>query len=122
MSENKQITPKQSSAIVPANPADVQIIEHGRDIHMFKITEAEIDELCSEYMSIDFGLFTLCIGICVAFIIALITAQMSDKVFATFIAVTFVSFLGVIFFGFRALGLRRQVKERAKRIKESRKI
>ena len=89
---------------------------------MFKITDAEIDELCSEYMSIDFGLFTLCIGICVAFIIALITAQMSDRLFATFIAVAFVSFLGVIFFGFRTLRVRQRVKERAKQIKESRKI
>jgi glucan phosphoethanolaminetransferase (alkaline phosphatase superfamily) len=122
MSENKEIILLPKPNIEPANPSQVQIIEHGRDIHMFKITDAEIDELCSEYMSIDFGLFTLCIGICVAFIIALITAQMSDKIFATFIAVAFVSLLGVIFFGFRTFRVRQRVEKRAKQIKESGRI
>ena len=108
--------------IVPVDPSQVQIIEHGRDIHMYRITETEIDELCSEYMSIDFGLFTLCIGVFIAFIIALITAQMSDKVFATFVAIAVVSLLGTIFFGVRTIRLRRKLKRRAEDIKTSRQI
>ena len=89
---------------------------------MYKITDTEIDELCSEYTSIDFGLFTLCIGVLIAFVVALVTAQTSDKVFAAFIAITFVSFLGSLFFGLRTLRVKRKVQERAKQIKESRQI
>jgi uncharacterized protein YacL len=122
MPENKKAVQLHKPNIEPAKPTQVQIIEHGRDIHMFRITDTEIDELCADYMSIDFGLFTLCIGICIAFIISLVTADLSNKVFATFVAIVLASFLGIIFFGLRTLRSRKQLKERAKRIKESRKI
>lgn len=120
MPEIKQIAPKQPSAIVPANPADVQIIEHGRDIHMYKVTEPEINELMASYMSIDFGLFTLCVGTFVALSLALITVpQLPDRIFSVFIALVFASLLGMIFFGFRTWIERRRVNQRIKQIKES---
>jgi uncharacterized protein YacL len=122
MQGNSQTKSEENKAIVPANPANVQIIEHGRDIHMFKITETEINELCSAYLSIDFGLFTLCTGMFVAFLITLLTTQMSDKVFATFVALISVSLLGMIFFGFRTIRQRKLIKMRAKGIMESRRI
>ncbi len=122
MSDGKEIIPLPKPDIEPAPPGQIQIIEHGRDIHMYKITDTEIDELCSEYVSADFGLFTLCAGILVAFIIALLTTQMSDRVFATFVAISFASLIGTIFFGLRTLRVKRVVRQRAEQIKASRQV
>lgn len=122
MPDSNDNLPIPTHKFMPAKPSEVQIIEHGRDIHMFKITDLEIDELVTNYMSIDFGLFALCIGIFIAFLVALATAQLSDKVFATFVALILVAFLGTIFFGFRARRERQRAKQRVQQIKESRKI
>jgi uncharacterized protein YacL len=123
MPENKElIASRKQPDIKPVKTGQIQVIEHVRDIHMYSLTGSEIDELCSEYASIDFGLFTLCIGLLVAFIIALITTQMNDKVFATFVALTFGSLLGSIFFGVRTLKRKKQAKQRAEEIKKSREI
>ena len=122
MPKKKEIIVLHKPNIEPAQPGQVQIIEHGRDIHMYKITDTEINELCSGYTSIDFGLFTLCVGICLMLILSLLTTQMSDRMFATFNAIAFVAFLGIIFFGFRTRRINQRVRERAQQIKESRQI
>lgn len=122
MSTDKEVSTRPKTDIEPVKSGQVQIIGHARDIHMYSLTDREIDQLCSEYASIDFGLFTLCIGLLVAFVIALFTSQMSDRVFATFIALVSVSLLGAVFFGSRAHRRKREAQERAQRIKESREI
>jgi hypothetical protein len=110
------------SQIRPANPADVQVIDHGRDIHIYRLTDIEVKELCSGYTSLDFGLFTLCAGFLVAFSIALATTQMSDKLFAAFSAIIAISSLGGLFFGARTLKERQRLKSRAQQIMGTRRI
>jgi hypothetical protein len=112
-----KISAPRKPDIEPAKPGQTQIIEHKRDIHTYTITDTEIDDLCSGYTSLDFGLFTLSIGIFVAFVVALATTQMSDIVFATFIAITIAAYVGIIFFGIRTYQVMRRVKRRAQQIK-----
>ena len=122
MAKNREITVSNKPDIEPAKPGQVQIIVHERAIHVYNITDTEVDDLCSGYASIDFGLFTLCVGICVALLTALFTVQMSDKVFAAFASIAFTCLLGMIVFGFRTLRVRRQLKQRAEHIKASRRL
>ena len=89
---------------------------------MYKLTDIEIDELVASYMSIDFGLFALCVGMLIAFLVAITTAQLSDRMFAVFIALVLVSSLGIAFFGPRAWRERQRAKQHVKHIKESRKV
>jgi hypothetical protein len=117
MSKNIKISAPRKPDIEPAKPGQTQIIKHRRDIHTYTITDAEIDDLRSGYASPDFGLFTLSIGIFIGFVIALATTQMSDIVFATFIAITIAAYVGIIFFGIRTYQLMRRAKQRAQQIK-----
>ncbi|GEM_PF-7050040 len=90
---------------------------------MFNLTEPEIDGFVSDFPSIDFGLFTLCVGVFVAFLIVLVTVtQIPVMVFAAFIALLAVSLLGMLFFGYRTFRERRRAQGRIKQIKESRRI
>lgn len=103
--------------IEPAAPGQTNIIPHMRDIHTYAVTDSEIDELCSEYMSVDFGLCTLFVGILVAFIVALVSTQMSDRVFAVFIAVAITAFALIIVFGIRTHRGRGRVRRRLEEIR-----
>jgi threonine/homoserine/homoserine lactone efflux protein len=90
---------------------------------MFTVTEPEIDEFATGNLSIDFGLFTLCVGVFVAFLVVVTTVtQIPDKIFATFVALLFVSVLGIVFFGYRTWRERRRSQQRIAQIKESRKV
>lgn len=117
MPENMRAGGKNKPDIEPVEQGQAQIIPHVRDIHTYPITEQEINDLCSQYMSPDFGFFSLSIGILIALVVALLTTQMSDRVFATFVAVAIVAFVGVIFFGFRTLKELKRVKKRADEIR-----
>lgn len=122
MSKSNEIGDSQKSDIEPVKPGQIQIISHARDIHMYYLTDTEIDELCSEHSPTELGLFTLCLGLLIAFIIALVTAQMSNRAFAAFIALASTSLLATLYFGCKTLGIKRQLKQRAEQIKKSRQI
>ncbi len=102
------------------NPMHVHVVEHERDIHMYEVTEEELDQLTSVHDSIDFHLFILSMPIFVAFLMELITSPLSDRMFVAFITITLISFLGIIFFGFRAWKERKHAKQLIMQIKKSR--
>jgi hypothetical protein len=117
MSANREFTPKRPGRIRPANPADIQIIPHGRDIHMFQVTESEMSDFEAGYASVDFGLLALCFGVLSTLVVALVTVRLSVMMLAAFVAVASVSFLGTLFFGLRTWKERQRVKLRIAEIK-----
>jgi len=119
MSDSKESTSSSSKAgIEPANSEVVHVIEHGRDIHMYKITDIELDVLKSNYDSWSLGFCTLCLGGFIGFLIPLATIKLSDKMCAIFLSLTVVLFLLTIFFGTKWLIDRKEVKKRIKQIQE----
>jgi hypothetical protein len=103
--------------ISSGQPEDMVVVEHGRKLHVFKVTEAEIDELASAPDSICFGLCTLCIGTFASFLISLITVQLSDRLHATFLGVVIATGGLTLLFGWQTIRERRQSKKLVKRLK-----
>ena len=95
-----------------------QLIKHGRDIHMYGITDVELDVLKSNYNSWSFGFCALCLGIFIGFFIPLVTVQLSDRMCAIFVAVTIASGGLALFSGIRFGIDRGEAKRRIKQIKE----
>lgn len=122
MAKNKKVTPTPRGKISPAMSSDVQLIEHGRDIHMFRITDVELDALTTSHHSLNLFFFSLCLGALIVFVITLVTIALPDRTFATFIALTVLSVLLGIYFGLKALGERRQINRGIRQIRESRKV
>lgn len=122
MSESKDIVKSDTLDLEPGKVSSIQVIQHGRDIHIFPITESEIDELVCAHSSISLVLFSLCAGVLISFLISIFTIQLEDRVFAVFIAIIVVSLLMGIWFGFRALQEWRKINKRAEEIKKSRGV
>ena len=127
MSESKDIVKSENLEVgsetldlQPSKLSSIQVIQHGSDIHIFPITESEIEELLCGHSSISLVLFSLCVGVLISFLITVFTIQLEDRVFAVFIAIIVVSFLMGIWFGFRALQEWRKINKRAEEIKKSR--
>jgi hypothetical protein len=123
MAKNNALVAKTSKGdILPSVSSSIQVIEHGRDIHMYRITDMELNALKSGQYSLNLSFFSLCIGAFIAFVIALCTATMSDKIFAVFVALTVLVMILAIYFGLKALGERRQLNSHIEQIRENRKV
>jgi hypothetical protein len=96
----------------------VQLIEHGRDIHMYRVTDIELDILKSCYDSWSLGFCTLCLGAFIGFLIPLVTVQLSDRMCAIFVSLTVISGILTFFFGSRWLRDRKEANHHIKQIKE----
>jgi len=105
-------------AIAPAKPNETTVVEHPRELHMYRITESEIDQLISTNDPICLGLFTLCVGSFISFLTALFTAQTSDRVNAAFVAIIIVTGILSIYFGWKTWQARNQSSQRVKDIKK----
>src|SRR6266853_5366927 len=90
----------------PQPPGAVEIVTHGRKLHMFSVTEPELDSLRESGLSatVDVSLFALCAGILVTLIVTLSTVEIKDaKIFAAYIAATIVSAIFSVWFGARSV-------------------
>jgi hypothetical protein len=107
-----------SSNISTGDSPTVQVIEHGRDIHMYRITDVELDIFKSNYTSLSFGFWQLCLGIFIGFLVPLLTLQLSNKTCAIFTGIVIASGVLAVFFGIN-WGMGRTVAERRiKQVKE----
>lgn len=122
MEESKEIISSPEPEIIPASSAGVQLTVHRRVIHVYPITDDELNEFSLSHTSIDFGLLSLCIGVIVPLLIVLLTTQLADKIFVTFICLAAIFAVLAIFFGYRALQQRQRIKERIDKIKSDREI
>jgi len=122
MAKANKLTVRSGGRISPAIPADVQVIEHGRDIHMYKVTDEELDTLARGHHSLNLFFFSLCIGALMILFVTLLTITLTDRIFATFIALTCV--LGILgtYFGIKACIERRAINQGIKQIRESREV
>jgi hypothetical protein len=102
MVENKLTSISSASpGIEPADSEIIHVIEHGRNIHMFRLTEVELDSLKSNFDSLSLGFCSLCLGSFIGFIVPLITVPLSDKMFAIFVSVSVLLFILTFFFGIK---------------------
>jgi hypothetical protein len=102
MVENK-VSSSSSSApgIEPADAEIIHVIEHGRNIHMYRLTEVELDSLKSNFDSLSLGFCSMCLGAFIGFIVPLFTVPLSDKMFAIFVSLSVLLFILTIFFGIK---------------------
>jgi hypothetical protein len=98
----------------------VEIISHGRKIHMYSVTDTELNSLQDSGLSatIDVALFTLSVGVFSTSIVTISTVDISDaKVFASYIAAAIVTALSTIYFGLRSRAAWRNAKNKLREIK-----
>ena len=119
MIENKSgFSTTSRPGIEPADTQSVHVIEHVRDIHLYQITETELDSLKSNFDSLSLGFCSMCLGALIGFLVPLVTAPLSDKMFAVFVSLTVVLLLLTVFFGAKWLSDRKAAKKRIKQIQE----
>jgi hypothetical protein len=115
---NISSNPKPSPNISIGGSPTVQLIEHGRDIHMYRVTDIELDVLKSNYESSNLNFWQLCLGIFIGFLVPLLTVQLSDRMCAIFSGVTFASGISALSFGIKWGKGRAEAKQHIKQIKE----
>jgi hypothetical protein len=106
----------------PQPPGAVEIITHGRKLHMYSVTDPELESLRESGLSatVDMSLFALCGGILVTLIITLSTVDIKDaKTFAAYVGASIVSAIFSIWFGARAGIAWRNAKAKLKEIKST---
>ena len=82
---------------------------------MFYLSEEELEQIAEGQAPLNLGLFGLCFGTAATSLTALFTTSLPEKAFLGFCAFLAVTFLGSIYFGFRALGDHRRTRNRLKR-------
>jgi hypothetical protein len=105
MDEQSQNNPK---GMIPAGqlPPGVEIIQHGRKLHMYQVTSTELDTLqdAGNYKTLDIAMFALSVGIFVTTACVLSTTSgMGDRALFSFSAACIISLLATLFFGVRAV-------------------
>lgn len=122
MAKSNKLAIKSRGKILPSIPSDVQVIEHGRDIHMYRLTDEELDTLAMSYHSLNLFFFSLCIGALFVLVVTLVTINLPDRTFAVFIALACVAFLLGIYFGAKVCMEKIGIKRNITKIRESRKV
>lgn len=106
---------KKKLDIATAEEGGIRIVTHGRELHMFRVTEDELDNLetAGNYKALDVALFALCVGIFASFLITLFTdpPPVGSLAADAFVTVTVVTGLGSGFFGIRARIAWKRVKK-----------
>ncbi|MBI4282651.1 MAG: hypothetical protein HY672_04105 [Chloroflexi bacterium] len=106
------------STILPSGAGRIAIVEHGRDIHVHRVTEPELDGLTSGYNSVHLAFFTLCLGLLIGFLTTLLTVDLPDRKAAIFVAGIIVTAIMGLYFGAMTLKERVALKKFVNRVKE----
>ena len=102
------------------NEAPLTIVTHERELHMFQLTEEELDGLHSagNYKTLDIALLSIAVGAGISLLATLLTVDMKPGlIYQGFVAGAIVSALAIVFFGARALLAWRRSKEGLEKIK-----
>jgi hypothetical protein len=98
----------------------VTVATHDREVHVYRITGEEIDQLCEiGYLkAVDLGSFTLCVGILVSLLITLRTVAIADPAtHADFVASAVVVGVLTAVFGIRVVLASRHAKQAVEKLK-----
>jgi thiol:disulfide interchange protein len=99
-----QQTPEnQPLTIIQSQVPTVTIIQVPARVVMFNVTEQELDAIASASPQTELALVGMAFGAFIAFLVVILTVQLSDRVMATFVALTVVSFALALFFGLSTL-------------------
>jgi hypothetical protein len=93
--------PKSKKEWGSTEDAVVNVVTHGREVHMYQITEDELDGICNtgNLKTLGLSMFTLCTGIAISLYITLKTVDISDpKAHAEFTSGLFVAIIAAVFF------------------------
>lgn len=121
MENNRPIVAEESGGwLSPDRGGGVNIVVHQRDVHMYQVTEHEIDAIneSSGYKTLDIALFSMCFGVFIALLITLTTVDIADpKLYASYIAGVSLFAIGAVFFGIRSFLAGSSLKSQIRRIK-----
>jgi hypothetical protein len=113
---NINFSTPSAPGIEPADAQVIHVIEHGRSIHMFLLTEVELDSLKSNFDSLSLGFCSSCLGAFIGFIVPLITVPLSDQMFSLFVSLSVLLFILTIFFGIKWYSDRKAAIKRIRQI------
>ncbi len=103
-----------------SNKDPVEIVSHPRQLHVFHVTEDELNSVqeVGQATSLDIALACLCIGILVTLIVTISTVEIDGpKMYAAYISSLLLMLVLSLFFGVRTfLGIKR-AKTKLKELK-----
>jgi hypothetical protein len=116
-------TPEPAGTIVVANRG-VNIIEHEREFHMYRVTATELDRFTEGFGSIHLALFGIAAGGFLGVLIGLLTgySAMDPKIVASFVGLLSATLLGSVYFGVQARRDRSHALKDVGEIKQARRI
>lgn len=106
---------------VPQQEPGLSIVTHARELHVFRLTEEELDAICAagNYKTLDLAMLCLCVGVFATLAVVLVTVDIPNiKIFSTLVSLTVVSLVGALAFGVRAGIAWHEAANRLKRIKQ----
>jgi hypothetical protein len=115
---NTDFSSSSEPGIEPADGQVIHVIEHGRSIHMFRLTELELDTLKSNFDSLSLGFCSMCLGAFIGFIVPLVTVPLTDKMFAIFISLSVLLAILTLFFGVKWYSDRKAAIKRIRKIQD----
>jgi hypothetical protein len=115
--------PEPIGTIVVANRG-VNIIEHEREFHMYRVTATELDRFAEGFGSVHLALFGIAAGGFIGVLIGLLTgySTMDPKVVAIFVGLLSATLLGSMYFGVQARRDRNRALKDVRDIKQARRI
>lgn len=112
--------PEPEPAIQLAPPGSTTIIYHRRSLHMYEVTDSEVDNLgnASRSVGIEFGLFGISVTTLLGVVIALLTTTVTPMAFGGLMGLLFTSGVATMLFGYRTRQAYRQVDSAVQDIKK----
>jgi hypothetical protein len=105
MIQDSKPAPILPRAPTPGGRGALTVYTHKRQLHVYQLTEEELDALhdAGNYKTIDIALFSISISTFSALLTTLITVDIQNtKTFAAFVTVCVAALFGSVFFGARA--------------------
>ena len=114
----------EPAGIVVARHGGVNIIEHEREFHMYRVTDAELDRFAEGFGSVHLALFGVAAGGFIGVLIGLLTGYttMDPKIVGAFFGLAAATLLGSIYFGAQARQDRDRALKDVRNIKKARRI
>jgi hypothetical protein len=118
----EQNNPQGQAVWMPPQDGEVNVVTQSRDIRMFRLTEQELDSLCTagNYKNLDMTLFALCGGVCVTLGATIMTVDLKTQLLIGAFTGALIAFgVGTLFFGVRAYLAWQDAKTNLNRIKQA---
>jgi hypothetical protein len=112
----------KNSGWSPTGVGGVSVVTHGREVHMYQVTDDELDGLCNtgNLKTLGLTMFALCVGAALTIYITIKTVDIKDPItHAEFTSGLLVAVIGAVFFAGMTLIEWNRSKKTLKRIRKS---